>query len=217
MSKIILAGIIALAFFITVNGAYALTCSVVPPGSCSGTPILGMYSQYNSHAGLIGQDTYPYVICCSESGVTLGTSCSGTYSNYLDLWSTYNSHVEEYTEGNYGTNACLSASGVTGVSCSYRSSSCISGEACLASIYQVTDSHISDCSDYPIKICCRFSTDTTPPTVTISGISGWTNDDTPSYSGTATDSQSNIQSVIIYDYMVHGTSSPRHTRLPWAR
>lgn len=141
------------------NNVSALTCAV-RAGVCNAgeTPLLRMQATNNSHAGFVGSSAYNNIICCSEAGVTIGTSCAvgplwNSFDVFLELQALDNSHVEEKTFSNYVNNACISVN--TGyISCSYETGNCPAGSECLASISASRNAHIGDCGSYATKVCC---------------------------------------------------------------
>ncbi len=162
MSKTIKLGIGILIALLTINLALALSCTITSTGSCSNTIILYASSNTNAHAQNISVATYPYGICCSESGQSITTTCNALAPTFLKLYSTTNAHVEVFNQTNYPINVCL---GVTNrnVTCTYNTSSCSEGYTCLASIASseisannITNAHLGNCSDYPTKICCGY-------------------------------------------------------------
>lgn len=135
-----------------------LVCSVV--SSCAYTDLLHLSNHTNAHAELTNASNYGYHLCCFETqGVTVGTSCSGTFHNYLKVQTTTNAHVEKSTESAYPHQACIDVSSGN-LSCTYATS-CYGYDTCLASISSTesgsnTNLHISDCESdpYTTKICC---------------------------------------------------------------
>ena len=213
--KIVLVAVIAFAFLHVPQVYAVLECQIYASTTdCTQfgwTPIIGLYGTENTHAALVSETGYSHHLCCHDTdpSITIGNACSGYYYNFLNLAYPTNSHAEISSYTTYPEHVCLSASGseVEGVQCVYRAVDCVGDEARLLSIYQATNSHVANFDYYSIKICCEIELepvpgDTTPPTVTINGPSGWTNDNTPTYTGTATDTQSNIQIVRIYDDMI---------------
>lgn len=156
--KLIIFSISFLGIFILASSAQAqLSCSVTT--SCSGTAVFKMQATSNAHAETSG--SYPYYVCCSYSGLTLGTSCSGNYATVLRISGTTNAHVEKnsYSTAGY-SNVCLSAPASYVVACSYGSdcSSFGSNYTCLASVSSDTNAHVGNCDAYPAnKVCCQVA------------------------------------------------------------
>jgi len=161
----------ALILFLVPAVSGELTCSL-SPNSCETNEVtlFKMYQTTNSHAQLVTQTGYNNYVCCSDSFIELGTSCSGDFDVVLNLFKETNSHVQENTYSDYTHEVCLSGgTGAISVDCDYASdcTSLGSGYVCVASIAQETNSHIAVCDYYPIQVCCSVVGDSTPPEATI--------------------------------------------------
>lgn len=58
------------------------------------------------------------------------------------------------------TSLVFFSSYVFAFGCAIRSNSCGEGEACLFSIYRLTNAHVAACSTYNYKVCCDFLSST---------------------------------------------------------
>ncbi len=162
MSKFLYITVLMLTilFFVT-NSASAsptITCELTN-GACDGVVLFKTYSQFNSHAELPDQTNYNWKVCCHGIS-SLGNDCLATrHAEVLRLFAPTNSHVEEPGEtGEYEYPVCLSASNDFYVTCEYPQDSCSGHEECVASISDVTNAHVSNCTgagSYPIKVCCE--------------------------------------------------------------
>ena len=159
---IVISLIIILAIKVMAQG---ITCSI--SSICSNTAVLYMKNEtggyYNAHAQLPSVANYPYILCCSSTETTLSNTCSDAI--VLKLYATTNSHVQwgnysgPYTV--YSNNACLSADPGT-IECIYQNS-CPANYECLISMASSeswaenkTNAHVGPCSEYSMKVCCRF-------------------------------------------------------------
>ncbi len=149
---------IAILFFSA--EALSLTCSVGT--SCSNVVVFKLSNNTGGHAELPSQSNYAYSVCCSEPGTTLNNTCTGNNITVLKLSDVTNAHVEEASYTDYGNSACMSSSNGT-LNCQYSSSCSSIGSSynCLASISDVTNAHVGDCSAYSTKVCCAFLTSVT--------------------------------------------------------
>jgi len=150
------------AYSSTPSSSPNLSCFVTD-GTCAGAVIFRLSDYLDGHAETPSQSNHSYKVCCTGTG--LSNSCAGSYDTVLKLSGDTDAHVEEKTLSNYsGNNVCLSSSSM-GVTCGY-SSSCSrlgSNYACLASISGESDAHAAECSVFPIKVCCKVSSDTPSP------------------------------------------------------
>ena len=146
--------------------AQLLSCDIVD--DCQDVAVMELAKTENAHAALIGSGTGYMTLCCSGiPGLKAGT---GEYQqDIVSLFSETNSHVEDPVLGNYDNTVSFAIDGnpqVTAFSCQYRAGGCLTGEDCILSLFNQTNSHAGLCGYYDNSICCEITTDTTPPTIT---------------------------------------------------
>ncbi len=164
MRRTTLSILLAIFFlFFTQSLVTALSCTIRFGGCSSGeTCIFKLSDLRNAHAEICSQTNYNYSVCCSESGRTLSTSCSGAYDGVIRLSNTTNAHVRDYDrgDGTYPVKICLSSDISTdNVDCILLSNDdCSSiGYECLASVSADDNAHVGDCGTYSTKICCSIT------------------------------------------------------------
>ncbi|MCK4714199.1 MAG: hypothetical protein KAT35_01375, partial [Candidatus Aenigmarchaeota archaeon] len=171
----------SLMFFPGVGAQFV--CDVVNSNCPSGdTDLLHLFSRENAHAELFTGTDYTWRLCCS--GVpglsTIQQGVRGTdYDVILKLNLPTDSHVQKNTSAGYTNEVYISVDhgGIT-VDCSYTANPLNTCQdefgpdyVCLVTMFQDTDSHISDCDGpdpFDIKVCCKVDADTQPPTFTLS-------------------------------------------------
>jgi len=165
MNKKIVFGIGILFFLVVFLSPFVntiLSCEVTQ--SCSYTDIFHISNQTNAHAELSNNSHYDYKICCNDNtGLNIGTNCSGEYFTLLHLSNQTNAHVELNNESHYNFNVCISSTDGL-FNCSYKSS-CSNYDTCIASVSGSTNAHVGNCTDYTTKICCNTTAANTVPTI----------------------------------------------------
>jgi len=156
---LVLGAVFAMMLVFVSYSADAFQCTVRDNTCNAGeAKILGMSGTTNAHAEISSQNNYAKVVCCSDTGNTLGTACSGRYDVVLNLSADTNAHVADPTFSTsitYPSSICLSGSAGLPF-CTGSDNSCPSGApVCIASISAETNAQIGDCSAYTRKICCR--------------------------------------------------------------
>ena len=167
-------GIAIISFVLLLPGVVALTCSLSStPCVSPSVAVFKMRQQDNSHVELPSEASYANYMCCSDSSVTVGNACSGIqgkdYDVIMRLYQSTNSHAQKNTINTYSLPVCLSIpSGAVSVKCDYtvdvRGCAALGPSyACVASLYKDSNSHVSSCDYYPIKVCCSVVGDLSPP------------------------------------------------------
>jgi len=156
-------------------------------------PVFRISNTNNAHAEIIGPNNYIHTVCCKATGGgTLGTDCAAVVkAEVLKLSADTNAHVGNPLTSSYPVKVCLSITPPgTEVFCTFNDGGC-PGEAPepLASVSGDTNAHIGNPDAYTKKVCCRVkSADLEAPSVTLTEfLPDPTNDNTPTYQGTATD------------------------------
>ncbi|MBI2106864.1 hypothetical protein HYT57_02665 [Candidatus Woesearchaeota archaeon] len=132
------------------------SCSVKTSCASGEIAIASMVNMEDSH---ISKDVnrFPYKLCCA--GTSLSNSCVATVPQKSDaayVYLTDDSHVDPNGQAE---SICLSVRDQSSIDCRFSTSGCNTGETCLLSLYQNTDSHVADCNALSTtnKICCSIT------------------------------------------------------------
>lgn len=178
--------ILLLAFFIIISSiflslnVFGFACTV-RFGSCNPAEIclFSMYYNINSHAA--DCSTYLYKVCCDFAAASLTTAnCTSDQVGIINLNKISNSHVEFYGLQNYPYHVCVNQTVNQTISCAVKQS-CNINEACVASLYSSTNSHVAQCGYYSNNICCKSFAP-----YTVSGIAYYADTGLPITNGTIT-------------------------------
>ncbi len=124
----------------------AENCTIVPKVSCAYNEIMGLSAPTNAHGELLSEGNYDYVLCCNFG--TGSTDCS-LGNVIIKLENRTNSHAEIPDYNNYDNPICYE-----NLVCTNRDS-CNPTELEVLSLTNLTDAHIGEAGDYPVKICCE--------------------------------------------------------------
>ncbi len=150
--------LISFLFFFKGSASPGLTCSL-EFGSCSsGICVFSLNQATNSHSGDCNYGDWR--VCCQDPGFILTSTVKTANcdpglneAGVISLHDTSNSHAWSYSDGDSLYHVCLSSSSPDPFACAIRVGSCDVG-TCLASMNQLTSSHVGDCPEYNTKICC---------------------------------------------------------------
>lgn len=160
--KLYLIAIFAISFLSMV---YFVSASItIRSGTtCQGGEVclFSLWNQSNSHVGQCGNYTN-YTVCSNE--ITASTlrpnSCNSNEDSILTLFQPNNTHVAKNTRGfNYSYAICVTPKPYT---CGIRTS-CLAGQTCAGSVFNITNTHFASCGFYPYQVCC--GNDTIAPTI----------------------------------------------------
>lgn len=151
--------------------AQQLSCQAL--ASCSDTDVelLEISAEYNAHAALVGESSYPYSLCCSGiEGLKAGT---GDYpQDVLRLSGESNAHAERPDYDNYTNVVTLSIDNnpqVLNFSCKYLEEGCVlEFTDCIITLSNQTNAHLAGCNSpnaYTPAVCCKIEVDNIAPTI----------------------------------------------------
>ena len=132
------------------------SCSVKASCSSGEIALASLFDTKDSHISS-NINKFPYKLCCA--GTSLSRSCVPIPPQKADaahIYVTDDSHIDPQGQPN---SICLSVRDQSSVSCRYSNTGCNTGEVCLLSFYQSSDSHVADCNalSTQTKICCTLT------------------------------------------------------------
>jgi len=131
-----------------------LECEVV--SSCPNVSLLLLENDSggfdNAHAEIPSYGSYANSLCCNSS-YNLTSDCDGGFV-FLNLSNETNAHVQDPLDSGVGYDfgGCV-FSNASITSCRLAAS-CLSYEACLVSVSDSTNAHVSSCGVYSFAVCC---------------------------------------------------------------
>ncbi|MFH8038978.1 MAG: CARDB domain-containing protein [Candidatus Aenigmatarchaeota archaeon] len=135
--------------------AFSFDCTL-RTGNCNSNEvcILRMFERNNSHAASCDYTSYNYVICCDTIKFSsVKQSCLNDEGGILSLAKLNDSHVEKYNYSNYPYHVCAKFDIGSPVTTYIRENGCFPNETIVASIHDLTNSHIAEPNYYNKKVC----------------------------------------------------------------
>jgi hypothetical protein len=139
-----------IASAVEVSAQSNVNCSIynrseVPAGF---VPLVGLAQRNNTHAQLVNNTDYQWVVACKSNVTNIEYGCTGTYDHILQLYQQNNSHVS--VNKTYTTEICYNTSNtnVTFVTTNSSIGTVPEHFECLFSVSNWSDAHIYDCN-YP--------------------------------------------------------------------
>ncbi len=112
--------------------------------------IFELFNLTNSHVAECGSGSgYEYKLCCKNLEVLYTTGICSRGEEVVSIFNVSNSHVG--TPGYFDIKACFYPEAVCDIK-----ENCSSGEICVFSLSQKTDTHVAECDYFPYKFCCYW-------------------------------------------------------------
>ncbi|MCF7910655.1 hypothetical protein K9L16_03215, partial [Candidatus Pacearchaeota archaeon] len=140
-------GLILVLIFLSMSVS-AEQCVIKERSQCGSgeTAVMGLFQETNSHAELISESNYNYVLCCDFEGQT---TCEGN-NKIIGLSDVTNAHVEIPSLDLYSQDVCYGD-----LNCTAKTDSCEIDEIGVLSLSSNTNAHVGNFNEYSTKICCE--------------------------------------------------------------
>lgn len=163
--KILILFLVLLITPMVANSASLSYCSIKTSCDASETAIFRTSDVFNAHAELNSQSpaVFGYNVCCSGTDISTSPTSFNVQAP-IRLFSSTNSHVS--TDNSYTNPVYIGSALNNQFSCNIKNTNCNLNEACVVSVSDITNAHVSNCTgvgSYATKVCCSFGSSSVVP------------------------------------------------------